>query len=117
MSSTADYQEALVSLVVEVARIYVTIRTFQELIEQARRNVGVQEESLRIADARFRNGATSELDVSQARALLESTRASIPQLEISLAQSENALCTLLGQPTGSLQSLLQGQQAIPPAPP
>jgi NodT family efflux transporter outer membrane factor (OMF) lipoprotein len=116
MSSTADYQEALVSLTAEVARTYVAVRTFQELIVQGRRNVSVQEESLRIADARFRNGATSELDVSQARALLESTRASIPQLEIGLTQSQNALSTLVGQPTGSLQNLLEGPQAIPAAP-
>jgi NodT family efflux transporter outer membrane factor (OMF) lipoprotein len=116
LGSAADYQEALVTLTAEVAQTYVAIRTFEELIEQARRNVGVQAESLRIADARFRNGATSELDVSQARALLESTRASIPQLEISLAQSKNALTTLLGQPTGSLQNLLQGPEAIPTAP-
>ena len=116
ISSVADYQSALVSLSAEVARTYVVIRTFEELIEQARRNVSIQQESLRIADVRFRNGATSELDVSQARTLLESTRASIPQLEISLAQSKNALSTLLGQPTGSLQDLLQGTQVIPAAP-
>jgi NodT family efflux transporter outer membrane factor (OMF) lipoprotein len=116
LGSTADYQEALVTLTAEVAQTYVAVRTFEALIEQTRRNVSIQAESLRIADARFRNGATSELDVSQARALLESTRASIPQLEISLAQSKNALTTLLGQPTGSLQNVLQGPQAIPTAP-
>ena len=116
LSSTALYQETLVTLTAEVASTYVAVRTFEALIEQARRNVDIQQESLRIADARFRNGATSELDVSQARALLESTRATIPQLEISLAQSKNALTTLLGQPTGSLQNLLQGPQAIPTAP-
>src|SRR5215472_425910 len=116
MSSVADYQNALVSLSAEVARTYVVVRTFQELIEQSRQNLRVQEESLRIANVRFRNGATSQLDVSQAQAQVGSTRASIPQLEISLAQSENALTTLLGQPTGSLQNLLQGPQAIPPAP-
>jgi NodT family efflux transporter outer membrane factor (OMF) lipoprotein len=116
VSSIDDYQNALVSLAAEVARTYVAIRTFEELIEQGRQNVRIQEESLRIADARFRNGATSELDIAQARELLESTRASIPQLEISLAQSQNALSTLLGQPTGSVQSLLQGPQTIPAAP-
>lgn len=116
VSSIDDYQNALVSMCAEVARTYVVIRTFEELIEQGRQNVRIQEESLRIADARFRNGATSELDVAQARELLESTRASIPQLEIGLAQSQNALSTLLGQPTGSVQSLLQGPQAIPAAP-
>lgn len=116
LSSTADYQRALVTLTAEVARTYVAVRTFEALIDQTRRNVSIQAESVRIADSRFRNGATSELDVSQARALLESTRASIPQLEISLAQSKNALATLLGQPTGSLQNVLQGPQAIPTAP-
>jgi NodT family efflux transporter outer membrane factor (OMF) lipoprotein len=116
IGSVDDYQNALVSLSAEVARTYVVIRTFEELIEQGRRNVSIQEESLRIANARFSNGATSELDVTQARALLQSTRASIPQLEISLAQSQNALSTLLGQPTGSLQNLLPGPQAIPAAP-
>ena len=116
VSSIDDYQNALVALCAEVARTYVGIRTFEELIEQGRQNVRLQEESLRIADVRFRNGATSELDVTQARELLESTRASIPQLEISLAQSQNALSTLLGQPTGSIQNLLQGPQTIPAAP-
>lgn len=116
LGSAADYQEALVTLTAEVARTYVAIRTFEVLIELARRNVSVQKESWRIADARYRNGATSELDPSQARTLLESTRATIPQLEISLAQSKNALATLLGQPTGSLQNVLQGPQAIPTAP-
>jgi NodT family efflux transporter outer membrane factor (OMF) lipoprotein len=116
VSSIDDYESALVSLCAEVARTYVANRRFEELIAQAHRNVSIQEESLRIAEVRFRNGATSELDVAQARQLLESTRASIPQLEISLAQSQNALSTLLGQPTGSVQTLLQGPEAIPAAP-
>ena len=116
LGSTADYEKALVTLTADVARTYVAVRTFEELIRQAGLNVSIQAESLRIADARFRNGATSELDVSQARALLESTRASIPQLEISLAQSKNALTTLLGQTTGSLENVLQGTQTIPTAP-
>lgn len=116
VSSIDDYQNALVSVCAEVARTYVAIRTFEELIDYNRQNVRLQEESLRIANSRFRNGATSELDVAQARELLESTRAAIPQLEISLVQSQNALSTLLGQPTGSLQSLLQGPQTIPVPP-
>lgn len=116
LSSVADYQSAIVSLCAEVARTYAAIRTFEVLIGQARRNVSIQEEGYRIADSRYRNGATSELDPTQARTLLESTRATIPQLETSLAQARNALSTLLGQPTGSLDGLLQGPEAIP-APP
>ena len=116
LSSVADYQQAIVSLNAEVARTYAVIRTFEVLIEQARRNVVVQEEGFQIADARFRNGATSELDVTQARTLLENTRASIPQLEINLVQSKNALSVLLGQNPGAVDALLQGPPVIPAAP-
>ena len=71
LSTVADYQSALVSLTAEVARTYVVLRTFEVLIAQAEDNVRVQEEGLQIAQSRFKNGATSELDVVQARTLLE----------------------------------------------
>lgn len=116
LASVADYNQALVSLTAEVARTYTVIRTFEVLIEQARENERIQQEGLQIADARFRNGATSELDVAQATTLLESTRASIPQLRIGLLQARNALSTLLGQPPGMLDELLAGPTEIPQAP-
>lgn len=111
-----DYDYALVSLAAEIARTYSMIRTYEVLIKQARQNAQLQLEGLRIAESRYHNGATSELDVSQATTLLESTRTSIPQLEISLIQSQNALCTLIGQTTGTTQLLLQDSQGIPTAP-
>jgi NodT family efflux transporter outer membrane factor (OMF) lipoprotein len=116
IGSVADYDDSLVSLTAEVARTYTVIRTFEVLIDLARENVKLQEEGLRIADARYRNGATSELDVTQATTLLESTRATIPQLQAGLQQAQNAMSTLLGQPTGVVQTLLDGQKGIPTAP-
>jgi len=113
----ADYDTSLVTLTAEVARTYALIRTFQVLIAQADQNVTVQEEGFRIADSRFRNGATSELDVTQAETLLEDTRSTIPQLEISLRQAENALATLIGQPTGTVAQLLGESNGIPAPPP
>jgi NodT family efflux transporter outer membrane factor (OMF) lipoprotein len=116
IASVADYDDALVSLTAEVARTYTVIRTFEVLIELNRENAQVQEEGLKIAESRFRNGVTTELDVTQARTLLESTRAAIPQLETGLRQAENALSTLLGQPTGAIRALLDGHKGIPTAP-
>jgi NodT family efflux transporter outer membrane factor (OMF) lipoprotein len=116
LASVADYQSALVSLSAEVARTYVLIRTYEVLIEQAQENARIQEQGLQIAESRFRNGATSELDVAQATTLLESTRATIPRLELALEQARNALSTLLGQPTGDVQALLAGPKQIPKAP-
>lgn len=116
-SSIADYDNAFVSLTAEVARTYVSIRTFEKFIEIARENVRLQKEGLQIAQARFREGATSELDVAQQRALLENTIASIPDLETGLQRAKNALSVLLGRPPGGMDKLLQGPRQIPSASP
>jgi NodT family efflux transporter outer membrane factor (OMF) lipoprotein len=116
LASIADYDTVLVSLTADVANTYVVIRTFQERLTIARENVKIQERSLNIADVRFRNGATTELDVQQAKTLLFSTQASIPSLEAGLRQSENALSILLGMPPGKIQQML-GQDGKIPAPP
>jgi NodT family efflux transporter outer membrane factor (OMF) lipoprotein len=116
IASVADYDDALVSLTAEVARTYTVIRTFEVFIELTVENAKVQEEGLEIAESRFRNGVTTELDVTQARTLLESTRASIPELQSGLRQAENAMSTLLGQPTGTVRVLLGEQKGIPTAP-
>jgi NodT family efflux transporter outer membrane factor (OMF) lipoprotein len=47
---------------------------------------------------------------------LETTLASIPQLQSKLQGVQNALNTLLGQPTGALAELLAGPKEIPKAP-
>jgi NodT family efflux transporter outer membrane factor (OMF) lipoprotein len=116
LGSIAAYDNAMVSLTGEVARTYVLIRTVEERLRVARDNVIVQKESLRIAEVRFQGGATSERDVQQALTQLRSTEASIPQLEASLRQAKNALCTLLGMPPRNLDHMLGDRSAIPEAP-
>ncbi len=116
-ASIADYDDFLVSLTAEVANAYVIIRTFEERIKLAQDNVVIQERSLKITDVRFRNGATTELDVQQAKTLLRNTQASIPTLETGLRQAKHALSTLLGMPPSDLQDILQGPGIIPTPPP
>jgi NodT family efflux transporter outer membrane factor (OMF) lipoprotein len=115
-ASIADYDNALVTLTAEVARSYVIIRTLEERLQIARENIELQEESLRIATVRFRNGATTELDVQQATTNLSDTRAQIPALERSLRQAKNALSVLLGMPPSELSGLLGTGGRIPVAP-
>ena len=116
VASVADYYYGIISLTAEVARTYAVIRTIEVLIELANENVRVQEQGLQIADSRYRNGATSELDVVQATTQLESTRATVPDLMTRLQQARNALATLLGQTTGTVEALLAGPKQIPKAP-
>ncbi len=115
LASVADYDDALVSLTGEVARTYALMRAYEEFIQIARDNAKVQKEGLDIAESRFRNGATSELDVAQARTIYESTLADIPQFQASLQQTKNALSTLLGRPPGAVESMLNGPKRIPVA--
>ncbi len=116
LSSIAAYDNALVALTGDVASTYVQIRTLEERLRIARENVEIQKESLQIAEARFKGGATSERDVQQALTQLNSTEATIPQLETQLRQQLNALSTLLGLPPGQLGERLSGSSGIPAAP-
>jgi NodT family efflux transporter outer membrane factor (OMF) lipoprotein len=116
LASIADYDTVLVSLTADVANTYVVIRTFEERLAIARENVKIQERSLRITDVRFRNGATTELDVQQAKTLLLNTQAAIPALEAGLRQAENSLSILLGKPPGQVRQLLGPEGRIPSPP-
>ena len=117
LSSLADYDNTLVTLTADVANSYITIRTAEERIRIARENVGTQEESLKIAEARFKYGTVTQLDVEQARTSLLNTQATIPPLETQLRQARDALSVLLGMPPNDLSDLLGGYSAIPVSPP
>ena len=90
----AAYDDFLVSLIAEVANAYVIIRTFEKRIKLAEENVALQERSLHITEVRFKNGATTELDVQQAKTLLRNTQSTIPQLITGYRQAKHALSTL-----------------------
>lgn len=116
LASIATYDQVLVSLVGDVASTYIGIRTTEALIGIARDNIRKQEDSLKIAQAKYRAGGATELDVFQARQVLEETQSAVPQLDIQLAQGRNALCVLLGMPPQQLGSLLAGSRGIPTPP-
>ena len=114
-SQVAAYDTSLVSLTAEVARVYIVLRTLEEQLAVARGNVETQRRGYQIADVKFRNGAVSELDPSQALTLLRDTQALIPSLESSIRQAMNALSTLLGMPPRVLGARL-GPGRIPDVP-
>jgi NodT family efflux transporter outer membrane factor (OMF) lipoprotein len=116
-ASIASYDDALVSLTAEVARVYVQLRTLQERLAFARENVKIQERGFQIANARFQGGVVTELDVQQAKSLLKDTQARIPRLEVGIRQSKNALAVLLGRLPYEMDAVLgQEMKPIPAAP-
>jgi NodT family efflux transporter outer membrane factor (OMF) lipoprotein len=107
LAAVAAYDDALVSLIGDVAQNYVSIRTYEEKIRITNENVKLQQESLRIATARFHGGQVSLLDVTQAQTELSTTESQIPQLENGMQQNKNALAVLLGRPPSGVDSLLK----------
>lgn len=107
----------MVSLIGDAASLYVQIRSFDERIELATKNVELQLGSLKIAKARFKEGRTSKLDVVQAESNLASTKSLIPQLELARRQALNALAVLLGTPPSNIPYLTEHPGTIPVVPP
>jgi outer membrane protein, multidrug efflux system len=115
-SSEAAVAATRVSLAAEVARNYVELRTFQARLAIARNNLATQSETLQLTAWRAQAGLVSSLDVEQARANHEQTRAQVPVLQTSLAEARHRLAILLGVAPGELNQPL-AEVAPLPAPP
>jgi NodT family efflux transporter outer membrane factor (OMF) lipoprotein len=117
LASIASYDDVLLSLIAEVSANYIQLRTLEQRLDVARQNVAIQERSFGIADDKYQAGEVTALDSSQAAALLEDTRALIPDLESGIRQTENTLSILLGIPPRKLDDWLGARRALIPVPP
>jgi NodT family efflux transporter outer membrane factor (OMF) lipoprotein len=117
LASVANYDDALVSLVAEVALNYITLRILEERLAVAHSNAEIQQRSYDLVSEKFRGGAVTKLDAEQAASLLEDTRSLIPGLEASIRQTQNNLCLLLGIPPRDIHDILGEVRRIPSAPP
>jgi NodT family efflux transporter outer membrane factor (OMF) lipoprotein len=115
-AQVARYDAVMVELTAEVARYYVLTRTLERRLVLVKQNIAVQERALQIADVKFRNGKVTELDVQQARTILNKTKSSIPVLETSLTEARNTLAVLLGMLPQDLEPLLNGSAPVPTPP-
>jgi NodT family efflux transporter outer membrane factor (OMF) lipoprotein len=118
LEASADARRnSLLSVLAEVARDYLQLRGTQTELAIARDNIGTQQQTLKLSQDRFRGGLTTELDVANEEAQLQSTRAQVPQLEQQQAQTINALSFLLGEAPGALEAELITPRPVPPVPP
>lgn len=114
-ASIAQYDDMQVLMAAQVAGLYCSIRTVELRLRISRENAELQRRSLQITELHFRSGNESELDVQQARAQYLGTLSTVPQLEIALRQTQNALSVLLARPPGPLPEMNEGKERIPQA--
>ncbi len=113
LASMADYDDVLVTLTAEVAGTYVNICTLEERIRLARKNSKLQQDGLQLVMHQFEAGVVTELDLLQAKTLLSSTRATIPNIQAQLFSYNHALAVLLGMLPGDLEKILNQTEKIP----
>lgn len=89
---------AQISLIAGVASTWFALLADQELLDITRDTLKTRQESQRLAQLRFDNGASSELDLRQAESLTEAANATLAALLRQRALDENALALLVGQP-------------------
>jgi NodT family efflux transporter outer membrane factor (OMF) lipoprotein len=116
LASVAAYDDALVTLIGDVANAYVNLRTFESRLAILNQIIAEQEQGLKIAQIRYNAGQTSELDFLQAQTELSKTKAEVPELENGIAQSMNALAVLLGTTPAEIGHYVTSSGRIPTAP-
>ena len=112
-----NFRDVRVSLSAETARNYVELRTIQARIQLALKNIASQQNTLKLAEARFASELAPRLDVEQARLNLTDTQSGIPLLRSAEKAAINRLCVLIGEQPGVLFERLASAQPIPLPPP
>jgi len=107
------FDNVLVLLQAEVATYYIQMRSYEERLRVARRNLDTQKETVRITTLRERQGLVTDLDVQRAITNQGRTEALIPSLEIGYRLGQNRLCILMGEPPRALAQRLPSPGSIP----
>ena len=107
------YDNVLVLLQAEVAANYIQMRSYEERLQLARKNLEIQKDTLRITTLRERQGLVTDLDVQQATANLGATEALIPILLTGHRKAQNRLCILMGEPPHELAQKVKSPGSIP----
>lgn len=92
-----------IALVAEVANVYVQLLADQKILNLAQDTLNTQQKSYDLIERSNALGATTKLDLSRARTVLETARADVARYTRLVAQDKNALILLMG--TGDAAAL------------
>lgn len=109
-------RDVLISLLSEVARNYVELRSFQDRLAIANANTASQQETYDLSKARFKAGLSSDLDVARAESQLNSTKSLAPTLRAQIKAAVHRLGVLTGQQPGALAQELEQVKPLPMKP-
>ena len=115
LSKEENRRAVTIQLVSAVGEAYFNLLQFDTQLDIAKRTVQSWEESVRISQARLKQGMTSRLDADQFEAERAGAAARTAELERQMVQAENQLSVLLGRkPFAITRSRSLHEQVMPP---
>jgi NodT family efflux transporter outer membrane factor (OMF) lipoprotein len=118
LASEEGRRAVVVSLISDVTTAYFQLLELELELDVSRKTRDTAADSLKLVQLRRERGAASGLDVRQAEQLQFSANAQIEAVERGIAQSENLLSLLLGQPPSDQpRGAALEQIPVPPAVP
>lgn len=116
-AATEARNGVLVSLVADVAREYIHVRTLQLRLQIAHEYVETERRTTDLVRLRLRRGLGNQLDVALAERQLSSALARVAPLESEIAAAEREVALLLGEFPESLRAELERPGPLPAIPP
>lgn len=106
LASEEGRRATILTLVAAVASSYVNLLSLDRQMEIAKATVASRADSVHVFQLRYSGGEVSQMELAQSQSEYESSLATIPQIELQIAQQEDALSILLGQ---NPQPILRGR--------
>lgn len=103
LSQIQNRRTIVLTLISSVASSYIKLRTLDKQIIIAKETVKARNESYYLAVVRFELGNTSEIQVEQAMAEVESSEIALQRLELEMRLEEDLLAILLGKPPTNIE--------------
>jgi multidrug efflux system outer membrane protein len=114
-ASAADLASARLSLQAQLAQAYLSLRGLDADAKVLSDATAAYQRAFDLTNARFRDGAATGVDVSRARAQLESAKSLESSSLADRALYEHAIASLVGEPASTF-SLATNDQAFPSPP-
>jgi outer membrane protein, multidrug efflux system len=117
LASEEGRRATILTLVASVATTYVNLLSLDRQLAIAKSTTESRAESVHVFELRFAGGQVAQMQLSQSQSEYEASLAAIPQLELQIAQQEDALSILLGHnPEAILRDRELDDLALPGVP-
>jgi multidrug efflux system outer membrane protein len=115
LSTEYAQKTEILTLVSDVASDYFALLSLDLQLQITRDTIKTQEDAVKLTQYRLEHGVATKLDVLQARQVLDTANAQVPELQRQIGQEEDAISILLGDyPHNVTRGLKLVDQQLPP---